>query len=54
MKKLSDIIFEMVTYINGVFASYEDKMWLRINLMVKDDFLSRVTIVNDIIFVETV
>ena len=53
-KKLIDIMFDMVTYINGVLATYEDKMWLRINIMVKEDFLSKAKIVNDKLYIETV
>ena len=54
MKTLIDIIFDMVTYINGFLATYEDKMWLRINLLVKGDFLKKAEIINNKLYVETV
>lgn len=54
LKRLADIIFEFVTYINGVFATYEDKMWLRINILCNQDFYKRVTMVNNVLYVETI
>lgn len=53
-RKLEDMIFKMVTYINGVIATYEDKIWLTINLMIEKEFLHKVKIKNNKLYVETV
>ena len=53
-KKLIDTIFEMSTYINGVLASYEDKLWLTTNLLIDKEFLKKIKLVNHILYVETI
>lgn len=54
IKKLEDLIFDVVTYINGVLATYEDKIWLRANIILEEDFFKRARLVGDVLYIETI
>ena len=53
-KRLEDLIFDVVTYINGVLATYEDKIWLRANILLEEDFFKRAKLVNNVLYIETI
>lgn len=52
--KVEDLIFKVVTYINGVLATYEDKLWLSLNIQCKQDFFKHARLVNNVLYVETI
>ena len=55
IKKILEVLFDLTTYINGVLATYEDKLWLRSNLILKEDFLKcDARIVNNRLYIQTI